>query len=88
MYISVAEASEKWGVSHRQVQRLLALGKIPWLMCAVAYNYLERAYEKIAEQNCISVGRLKNIMTGIYDKLLISNRSELSKFLIHLIHYA
>ena len=29
-YISVAEASEKWGVSLRQVQRLLALGRIPY----------------------------------------------------------
>ena len=29
MYISVAEASKKWGISPRQVQRLLALGWIP-----------------------------------------------------------
>ena len=28
-YISAAEASEKWGVSLRQVQRLLAGGRIP-----------------------------------------------------------
>lgn len=29
MYISVKEAAEKWGVSNRQVQRLLANGRIP-----------------------------------------------------------
>ncbi|MCE5328991.1 excisionase family DNA-binding protein, partial [bacterium] len=28
-YISVSEASERWGVSLRQVQRLLADGRIP-----------------------------------------------------------
>lgn len=37
-------------------------------------------YAKIAEQNNISVGRLKNIMRDIYDKLFITGRDELSKF--------
>ncbi|OQB24947.1 MAG: hypothetical protein BWY11_00770 [Firmicutes bacterium ADurb.Bin182] len=37
-------------------------------------------YAKIAEQNNISVGRLKNIMREVYDKLFITGRDELSKF--------
>lgn len=36
-------------------------------------------YARIAQQQGISVGRLKNIMQGIYEKLYISNRSELAK---------
>lgn len=37
-------------------------------------------YAKIAQQHCISVGRLKNIMQEIYEKLFISDRKELSKY--------
>lgn len=37
-------------------------------------------YAKIAEQHCISVGRLKNIMLEVYGKLFISSRSELAKY--------
>lgn len=37
-------------------------------------------YAKIAEQYCISVGRLKNIMLEVYGKLCISSRDELSKY--------
>jgi DNA-binding CsgD family transcriptional regulator len=37
-------------------------------------------YAKIAKQHCISVGRLKNIMQEIYEKLFISDRKELSKY--------
>lgn len=37
-------------------------------------------YAEIAKQYSISVGRLKNIMQQIYGKLLVSNRSELSKY--------
>lgn len=37
-------------------------------------------YEKIAKQQCISVGRVKNIMMEIYGKLFISGRGELSKY--------
>jgi len=37
-------------------------------------------YTQIADQYHISVGRLKNIMMGVYDKLLISGRNELSKY--------
>ncbi|MFZ7131374.1 MAG: helix-turn-helix transcriptional regulator [Eubacteriales bacterium] len=37
-------------------------------------------YVKIAKQYGISVGRLKNIMLGIYEKLFISGREELSQF--------
>ncbi|MEL7565959.1 MAG: hypothetical protein AAGU27_13865 [Dehalobacterium sp.] len=39
-------------------------------------------YEKIAKQHCISVGRLKNIMLEIYEKLYISGRDELVKYII------
>ena len=39
-------------------------------------------YAKIAKQYCISVGRLKNIMLEIYEKLCISGRNELSKYII------
>jgi excisionase family DNA binding protein len=38
-------------------------------------------YAKIAEQYHISVGRLKNIMLGVYGKLLISGRDELQKYI-------
>jgi len=37
-------------------------------------------YAKIAQQYCISVGRLKNIMLEIYDKLFISGRDELAQY--------
>jgi DNA-binding CsgD family transcriptional regulator len=37
-------------------------------------------YAKIASHQCISVGRLKNIMLEIYEKLFISSRSELAKY--------
>jgi DNA-binding CsgD family transcriptional regulator len=37
-------------------------------------------YAKIAKQHCISVGRLKNIMLEIYEKLFISSRDELAKY--------
>lgn len=39
-------------------------------------------YEKIARQHCISVGRLKNIMMEIYEKLYISGRDELVKYIL------
>lgn len=39
-------------------------------------------YAKIAKQYCISVGRLKNIMQEIYKKLFISDRNELSKYVL------
>jgi len=38
-------------------------------------------YNEIAEKNYISVGRLKNIMQEIYQKLNISSRDELKKFI-------
>ncbi|MGI6084946.1 MAG: hypothetical protein ACOYIF_05810 [Acetivibrionales bacterium] len=38
-------------------------------------------YAKIAKQHCISVGRLKNIMLEIYEKLFISGRDELAKYI-------
>lgn len=37
-------------------------------------------YAKIAKEHCISVGRLKNIVLEIYEKLLISSRDELSQY--------
>jgi DNA-binding CsgD family transcriptional regulator len=37
-------------------------------------------YAKIAQQYCISVGRLKNIMLEIYSKLFISGRDDLVKY--------
>ncbi len=39
-------------------------------------------YAKIAEQYGISVGRLKNIMLEIYEKLFITGRDELAKLVI------
>ncbi|WP_242848956.1 hypothetical protein [Syntrophomonas palmitatica] len=39
-------------------------------------------YAEIARQHCISVGRLKNIMLEIYEKLYISGREELAKYII------
>lgn len=39
-------------------------------------------YNKIAGQYNISVGRLKNIVTEIYDKLCISSRDELAEYII------
>lgn len=40
------------------------------------------SYAEIAKQHCISVGRLKNIMLEIYEKLHISGRDELAKYII------
>ncbi len=39
-------------------------------------------YAKIAKQYCISVGRVKNIMLEIYEKLFISSRDELAKYVM------
>ena len=39
-------------------------------------------YAKIAKQYDISVGRLKNIMLEIYEKLFISSRDELAKYVL------
>jgi len=38
-------------------------------------------YKEIATQHNISVGRVKNIMTEVYEKLLINNREDLTKLL-------
>jgi DNA-binding CsgD family transcriptional regulator len=40
-------------------------------------------YAEIAKKYGISVGRLKNIMLEIYEKLYISGRDELTKFIIY-----
>ncbi|MGI6175676.1 MAG: helix-turn-helix transcriptional regulator [Christensenellales bacterium] len=40
-------------------------------------------YAKIAKQQCISVGRLKNIMLEIYEMLFISGREELAKYVLY-----
>ena len=39
-------------------------------------------YTQIAKQYGISVGRLKNIMLEIYEKLFISGRDELAKYVL------
>lgn len=39
-------------------------------------------YAQIAQQYYVSVGRLKNIMLEIYDKLSISGRDELAKYVL------
>lgn len=39
-------------------------------------------YAEIAKEHCISVGRLKNIMLEIYEKLYISGRNELVKYIV------
>jgi len=39
-------------------------------------------YAKIARQHNISVGRLKNIMLEIYEKLHISSRDELAQYVL------
>jgi len=39
-------------------------------------------YAKIAQQYCISVGRLKNIVLEIYEKLFISSRDELAQYVL------
>ncbi len=39
-------------------------------------------YAKIARQHHISVGRLKNIMLEIYEKLFISGREELERYIL------
>jgi len=38
-------------------------------------------YAKIAEQQCISVGRVKNIMLEVYGKLYVSGRDELAQYI-------
>ena len=39
-------------------------------------------YTAIAEQYNISIGRLKNIMSEIYDKLIITKRDELAEYVL------
>jgi DNA-binding CsgD family transcriptional regulator len=39
-------------------------------------------YAKIAKQHCISIGRLKNIVLEIYEKLHISGRDELARYIL------
>jgi DNA-binding CsgD family transcriptional regulator len=39
-------------------------------------------YKKVAEQHCVSLGRLGNIMQDIYQKLSVSGREELAKYVL------
>ncbi|WP_333783135.1 hypothetical protein [Lutispora saccharofermentans] len=51
--------------------------------CHIAILVAHRVpYAKIAKQYNISVGRLKNIMLEIYEKLCISGRNELAKYIM------
>lgn len=62
-YISVSEVAEKWGVSLRQVQRLLAGGRIPfakkygrsWMIPQDAEKPLNPRREKLLPQKTLSV---------------------------------
>jgi len=69
-YITAAEAAEKWGVSQRQVHRLLAANRINGIK-----QYGKRFF--------LSGGRVKNLVDEIYEKLLLSGRNrrkELAKY--------
>lgn len=78
-YISVLEASEKWGISLRQVQRLLAAKRIPrakkygrsWMIPDDAEKPVDLRNEK-----------KQNIMLEIYEKLDISSRDELAQYIL------
>lgn len=39
-------------------------------------------YARVAEQHCVSVGRLKNIIQDIYGKLFITSRNELARYVL------
>ena len=71
-YITAAEAAEKWGVSQRQVHRLLAANRITGVK-----QYGKRFF--------LSGGRVKNLVDEICEKLFLSGRNrrkELAKYVL------
>lgn len=69
------------------VHNQLTEGKITAILSLREYHIALLAaqripYAKIAKQQGISVGRLKNIMIEIYEKLYISSRDELAQYIV------
>lgn len=74
---------KNWVTFHNQFTK----DNIPLILslreCHLALLVARRIpYAEIAKQHCISVGRLKNIMLEIYEKLYISGRAELEKYIL------
>ncbi len=86
-YKSVMEQWERtwknWIVFHNQFAKdniTLILSLREYHIAMLAARHVP--YSKIAKQYDISIGRLKNIMLEIREKLFISNRDELEKFIL------
>lgn len=74
---------KNWITFHNQFTRDNITLMLSLRECHLAMLVARRVpYEKIAREHCISVGRLKNIMLEIYEKLHISGRDELAKYIL------
>lgn len=72
---------KNWIAFHNQFTNDNITSMLTLRECHIAFLVAHKVpYAQIAEQQHISIGRLKNIMLGVYDKLGISGRGELTKF--------
>lgn len=74
---------KNWIVFHNQFTKdniTLILSLREYQIATLAVRHVP--YAKIAEQYGISIGRLKNIMLEIHEKLCLSNREELREFIL------
>lgn len=76
---------KNWAVFHNR----FAQDNVPLLLNLREYRIATLAasrvpYARIAEQECISVGRVRNIMQEIYNKLFVRNRRELAALVLWL----
>lgn len=74
---------KNWVAFHNHFTRDNVTSILSLRECHLAQLVARRVpYVKIAKQYNISVGRLKNIMLEIYEKLLISSRDELAQYVL------
>ena len=73
---------KNWAIFHNRLTRdHIALTLTPREYHIARLAARRVPYKKIAQQHGISIGRVKNIMLVIYEKLCISSRAELSKYI-------
>ena len=77
------ETWKNWAVFHNRFTRdnvPLILSLREYRIATLAANHTP--YAKIAEQECISIGRVRNIIQEIYGKLFVRNREELAALVL------
>lgn len=74
---------KNWGIFHNRFARdnvTLLLTLREFRIAALAANRVP--YAEIARQECLSVGRVRNIIQEIYGKLFVRNRAELAALVL------